>query len=858
MTDLPLGASGWTKRAIEEISVGEASDARQMLAAALQVDSRYEPAWLWFATLSTSDGERRYCYQQALAINPESPVGPALAKLPPTPAILPPELSDFADPPIPEEFGGDHIDLDRHYHLPKWAQLALGLALSLLLGGLLGWFLLDWQEGNETITIAFASDFAGSGEVYSREMEQALLLYFDIINGRGGVNGRDIELIVFDDGGTPEGAIQAAEQIVLDDRIVAVIGHRTSTLSIAAAPVYDAAGIPVLTGTSTSDELTAQSEWYFRTIFDNSAQGAFMASYVHSVLDKDQAILIVEDNSFGNSLGSNFISDFESIGGEVVEQITVQSDVSGDSQDLAELLALIADQNENVAIVVAANAQASTVVIDAIRMAGLERTIIGSDAVASSTFLSGLTQLPDDSQEAASDSFLYSVSPLITDSLTGDMLNAYRLYFDRYGETPTWRGLSTVDAGVAIVRTLATFNATGKPDQIESERNALRDGLASVDSPEKAVPGLLGPIYFDVNRTVPRSMVMGIAAGDDFITAPQQLRLIKGDTESLERMGADLVTVADRTYVQSRVVYTGIEVNEIRDLNSTERTFFADFYLWFKYVGDDDVTEVIFPNRADVEQFTFIPVRTDEVNGLNYSLFRITGIFKTDLDFHDFPFDQQVLQIKVQNSSLSSIDAIYAVDRDFRQVPMEQRLLSGANSGASILRVPNWTATSLEMVQLSLGTTSNLGDSTLGQTTTGFEFSQILIGTGIEREVTQFLIKNILPLALIALITYISLFFSHDQTTERVSFGITGVLTGAVLLSGISGLLPDVGYTVAIEWAYYVFIILSGLCILVALIGGRLNANRQFTEMRTLDRVAQIGYPLAVAATVFVYYSKFG
>ena len=108
------------------------------------------------------------------------------------------------------------------------------------------------------------------------------------------------------------------------------------------------------------------------------------------------------------------------------------------------------------------------------------------------------------------------------------------------------------------------------------------------------------------------------------------------------------------------------------------------------------------------------------------------------------------------------------------------------------------------------------------------------------------------------MITYISLFFSHEQTTERVSFGITGVLTGAVLLSGISGLLPDVGYTVAIEWAYYVFIILSGLCILVALIGGRFNENRQFTEMRRLDRVAQFGYPLAMIATVLTYVVKFG
>lgn len=136
----------------------------------------------------------------------------------------------------------------------------------------------------------------------------------------------------------------------------------------------------------------------------------------------------------------------------------------------------------------------------------------------------------------------------------------------------------------------------------------------------------------------------------------------------------------------------------------------------------------------------------------------------------------------------------------------------------------------------------------------GIEFSQVGVNIDISRNVAQFLLKNLLPLILLLAITYISLFFSHDQTTERVSFGITGVLTGAVLLSTVVSVLPDVGYTVAIEWAFYGFILLSALCILVALIGGKLNEAKQISEMRTLDIAARIGYPILVALIVLGYW----
>jgi branched-chain amino acid transport system substrate-binding protein len=87
-----------------------------------------------------------------------------------------------------------------------------------------------------------------------------------------------------------------------------------------------------------------------------------------------------------------------------------------------------------------------------------------------------------------------------------------------------------------------------------------------------------------------------------------------------------------------------------------------------------------------------------------------------------------------------------------------------------------------------------------------------------------------------------------------VSFGITGILTAAVLLSAVTSGLPQVGYTVAIEWGFYAFIFLSLICILIGLIGDRLYEQRRFNDLRRLELFARIFYPTFVIVVVLAYF----
>jgi branched-chain amino acid transport system substrate-binding protein len=126
------------------------------------------------------------------------------------------------------------------------------------------------------------------------------------------------------------------------------------------------------------------------------------------------------------------------------------------------------------------------------------------------------------------------------------------------------------------------------------------------------------------------------------------------------------------------------------------------------------------------------------------------------------------------------------------------------------------------------------------------------------RDVRSFLVKNLLPLALLALVTYISLFFPPENASTRIGFAITAILTSAVMLQSIAGALPDIGYSVAIEWGFYAFIALSAVMVLFNIMVERWYKAKRYAAVRQLDRFAQIIYPLVILIVVAIYAVRFG
>ena len=523
---------------------------------------------------------------------------------------------------------------------------------------------------------------------------------------------------------------------------------------------------------------------------------------------------------------------------------------------VASAVATLASDKESGPIILALPADAAQKSLQALNAAGITVPVIGGDAIASNAFL---TSLPA-SGTGASGYQLFAAAPLYLDALTSDALRWRVAFRDAYGAEPSWRGATNYDASIVAAAALADVISAGTASDAKSQRTQVRDALAAYDSPDHAVPGLLGPIYFDQDRTTPRTAVLGVELGQEFVSAPEQLGPYSpsaGTTLEEDLASGAVINVDAQLLGRQRVVHAGVNVNEIGELDTANPSFYADFFLWFTYQGDDSATDITFVNAADSTLTLGGPQRSTNIDGTIYKLFRVIGRFKAPLEFQDFPFDKQHLLISIENRTLPSSRLVYAVDPQLVDETQAERLRSGTNASTSIDAIPNWEPTSIYFYQQTVGSTAFLGDPEVSLNGSGLEFSLFITDITIERNLDSFLVKNLLPLVLLAAITYVSLFFSHKQTAERVSIGISGILTAAVLLTSVTGALPQVGYTVAIEWGFYAFIFLAATCVLVALAGDRLYEARRLSDLRRLDIFSRIYYPAFIVFVVLIYAIRF-
>lgn len=136
----------------------------------------------------------------------------------------------------------------------------------------------------------------------------------------------------------------------------------------------------------------------------------------------------------------------------------------------------------------------------------------------------------------------------------------------------------------------------------------------------------------------------------------------------------------------------------------------------------------------------------------------------------------------------------------------------------------------------NLVTQSALGDPRLVGLERVRELSGFMFNVELRRRVVTTLIKTLLPLGLMALIMYASLYFPPALVKEKITVAITGALSGAVLLSSINSQLGNVGYLLAIEYGFYVFFILCLLCIVSVLTAERLRTGGRHPVAAAVER----------------------
>lgn len=855
-----LTAVSLTRKAIDAMDAGQVEDARALLAEALALNNAYEPAWLWLGYASRDDAERKYCFEQAVAANPDSQAVTPLATLKKIKAVPPPEIDAISDPPPPPDLTESHGSGKGGW----WRWWMVIPALLLLVG--LTWAVVTRYVTNDRlgspVYIAVMSTGIDQDGTPGQEIVRSTQLFALRQNSLGGIAGHELVVVPYEDGGDADAARAVAEEIVADGRFSAVISPRGSALSLEVGPIFAEAGIPILTGTATSDNLTVGNPWFFRTTYPNHRQGIVMAAYAGKILGQKNAVIVEGPSEYSKSLADGIRDGIADTNLNMTPASQTTIEVTDEQESHIALIQQVRELDDPGVIFMTLQSESGVGLIVALREAGVKAPIICGDAMGSQGAINQLIEFEQKiGKPGAYTRDLYAAVPTAPDSLPSNALALRDAYLERFGTEPDWRAYTTFDAMAAASFAIETALQGNAFDDLAAVRTGARDALAALDSPEDALRGMLGPIYFDETQSTPNLITVETVVDDKYlVTAPTQLFLAPDSLNYSRQALIDAgmaVEISGSTLVVQQIVYTGINVVELNNLDAESGTFYADFFLWFLYNGDDSATDIVFNNAAEAGMGLGEPVTKTVTNGQTYALYRVAGDFKGNWIYYDFPFDHQVLGISFNHRSLPAPFVTYVIDSSMRELTTEQNLQSGIDETKSINLIPNWHPIDFTVYPSALGTSSNLGNPNIPEASRGITFSAFNTDVEMARDLQSFLIKNLLPLVLLAAVTYLSLFFSNDAMAERVSFGITGILTGAVLLTTVVDQLPSVSYTVAIEWVYYGFIMLSALTILVGMLGARYYEARNLVSLRRMNMFARIAYPVAIVGMIAWYWAKY-
>jgi branched-chain amino acid transport system substrate-binding protein len=119
-------------------------------------------------------------------------------------------------------------------------------------------------------------------------------------------------------------------------------------------------------------------------------------------------------------------------------------------------------------------------------------------------------------------------------------------------------------------------------------------------------------------------------------------------------------------------------------------------------------------------------------------------------------------------------------------------------------------------------------------------------------------IKNLLPLLLMTCILYASLHFPPVLVQTKIGVVMTAVLTGVVLLNSVNNQLGSIGYTVAVEWAFYVFFALGLVYVVSVIVAEDMREKKRGPAADRVDFWTRVTFVAMVAGLFIVGFFALG
>ncbi len=183
-------------------------------------------------------------------------------------------------------------------------------------------------QSGETIQIAVAAPMTGDNAEYGLGFYNAALLKAKEWNDKGGVLGKQIEIVQYDDKNTPEEAATIAQKIVSDKKAVGVIGHFSSGVCMTAAPIYQENKIIEISPSASHPDYSGIGDYIFRNNTVISKEGAASVDIAVNDLGKKNIGIISIMTDWGTNT-SQIIKDIIATYGDEVKVVAHEQIVEG-------------------------------------------------------------------------------------------------------------------------------------------------------------------------------------------------------------------------------------------------------------------------------------------------------------------------------------------------------------------------------------------------------------------------------------------------------------------------------------------------------------------------------------------------
>jgi branched-chain amino acid transport system substrate-binding protein len=739
------------------------------------------------------------------------------------------------------------------------------LLLALISSGL-------FSSKQEPIYIALVRSMNDNFRAEGKAMLRGVKLYLDAVNQAGGVNGKQVKLLVYDDQADEQKAKQIALEIAKQNQALVVLGHLFSNACIKAGQVYQQAGIPAITPSCMADAVTEGNDWYFRVVPGNQYQGVFLANYVKRIMKHKTVSIIYDDqDDFSTSLVEGFEHPFRGLKGTIKHKWVVNAKADNVDKQIANIAKKLLHVQETPELIfLPLQPTEAKKIIVSMRREGLHYPLLGGDALGKTTFAASFNEYPEEkAQPGYFTDGLYATAPLMWDIAGEHAQKGRKEYIRKYQEEPIWMAAMAYEAIHLAISAMHTAGIQGHA--LTEDRQKMRDYFARRNNREKAIFGINGPFYFDKHGNAVKPLAVGLFKKQQFISALTQFQPIS-DIKLIgnlkEELAAErIVTIAGQYMYKTNIVYTGIDFNEINNLDVKNSTYHLDFYLWFRAQNGVDASDIEFHNalksfqklkseQAIIEESVALgDLVEDTGQEVSYKAYRVKADFKGQFHFGDYPFDTQEIAVRFSHAKLTHHNIIYVVDFVGIEQTDDHGILNKLKRN-QVLNASDWHVEAAHFFQDIVNNESTLGYPKFFGTGSHQEYSQFNAVIDIKRNALSFIAKNLLPLLFLIGISYLILFLPFGETSVTA---VSGTLLAVAFfhLSLANGLPDGIGYAVALDYAFYVIYGLIIFQLFLIVIGQHKAIKGNEVTLKRILITGRLVYPavllIACLSAVYLY-----